>query len=304
MTFCSSVHVIEHVGATPVLVDIEPDTMNLDPQRVKDAITERTKAILPVHLAGHPVDMQPILDLAHQHNLYVVEDAAHSMPAAYDGQMIGTIGDLTAFSFYATKNMTTGEGGMLTGNPEYVERARLLSLHGMNRDAWKRYEASGNWYYEVVAAGFKYNMSDIQAALGLVQLKRLDDMQRRRYEIVECYKAAFFDVSQVQLPTQRKNVQHAWHLYILRLNLDQLKINRAQFIDELKQRNIGTSVHFIPVHMHPYYAEKYGWQPAAFPVACHEYERTLSLPLHSGLNDADVDDIIAAVLNVADTYKS
>jgi len=200
--------------------------------------------------------------------------------------------------------MTTGEGGMLTGNPEYVERARLLSLHGMNRDAWKRYEASGNWYYEVVAAGFKYNMSDIQAALGLVQLKRLDDMQRRRYEIVECYKAAFFDVSQVQLPTKRKNVQHAWHLYILRLNLDQLRINRAQFIDELKQRNIGTSVHFIPVHMHPYYAEKYGWQPDTFPVACREYERTLSLPLHSGLNDADVDDIIAAVLNVADTYKS
>jgi dTDP-4-amino-4,6-dideoxygalactose transaminase len=303
MTFCSSVHVIEHVGATPILVDIDPKTLTLDPERVKEAITSRTRVIMPVHLAGHPVDMQPILELARQYNLFVVEDAAHAIPACYEGRMVGAIGDLTAFSFYATKNMTTGEGGMLTGKPEYIDRARLLSMHGMNRDAWKRYSSNGNWYYEVIAAGFKYNMSDIQAALGLVQLTRLDEMQKRRYEIVKRYKASLASISQLQLPMERENVQHAWHLYILRLNLDQLTIDRGQFINELKQRNIGTSVHFIPVHMHPYYAEKYNLQPETLPVAYHEYQRMLSLPLHSGLSDEDITDIIASVLDVIEKYK-
>jgi len=300
MTFCSSVNVIEHVGATPVLADVEPDTLTLDPARVAEAITPRTKAILPVHYAGHPADMQPLLDLARAHGLYVIEDAAHALPAAYRGQKVGTIGDFTAFSFYATKNLTTGEGGMLTGSPERIERARMLALHGMNRDAWKRYSAEGSWYYEVVAPGFKYNMTDIQAAIGLVQLERLEAMQARRRQIVAQYQAAFSQIEALQTPVERAGVDHAWHLYVLRLNLDRLKIDRARFIEELKARNIGTSVHFIPIHLHPYYVEKYGWPPEAFPVAYREYQRVLSLPLNATLTDEDVQDVIRAVVDVAE----
>jgi dTDP-4-amino-4,6-dideoxygalactose transaminase len=303
MTFCASVNVIEHVGATPVLVDVEPDTLCIDPEQVAAAITPNTRAILPVHYAGHPSEMRPLVELARKHDLYIIEDAAHSLPAAYEGQIIGTIGDLTAFSFYATKNLTTGEGGMLTGKPEYVERAKLFSLHGMSRDAWKRYTATGSWYYEVVEAGFKYNMSDMQAAVGLIQLKRLEEMQTRRYAAVARYNAAFAGMAEVQIPVERDNVQHAWHLYVLRLHLDRLTIDRAQFIEELRARNIGTSVHFIPIHLHPYYANKYGWQPERYPVAYGEYQRLVSLPLHSGLTDADVDDVVAAVSDVVEQYR-
>lgn len=303
MTFCSSVHVIEHTGARPVLVDVEPDTMNLDPAQVERAITKRTKAILPVHLAGHPAEMAAIMALAREHGLAVVEDAAHALPAAYQGQMVGTIGDMTAFSFYATKNLTTGEGGMLTGSAEHIDRARLFSLHGMNRDAWKRYTAAGTWFYEVVEAGFKYNMGDMQAAMGLVQLQRLDAMQARRAEIVRRYNAAFGDVPELQIPALRPDVRHAWHLYILRLNPERLSIDRARFIDEMRERNVGTSVHFIPVHKHPYYANRYGWTDADFPVAAGEYQRTVSIPLNTRMTDEDVEDVIAAVLDIVGTYR-
>jgi dTDP-4-amino-4,6-dideoxygalactose transaminase len=303
MTFCSSVNVIEHVGARPVLADVSPDALTIDLQRIAEAITPRTKAILPVHYAGHPADMAPILDLARQHQLYVIEDAAHALPASYRGHTVGTLGDLTAFSFYATKNLTTGEGGMLTGKPETIDRARLFSLHGMNKDAWKRYSASGTWFYEVVEAGFKYNMTDVQAAIGLVQLRRLDAMQARRREIVARYHAAFSMMPEVQIPSELAEVQSAWHLYVLRLNLEQLTIDRARFIDELKRRNIGTSVHFIPVHMHPYYARKYGFHADDFPVAHCEYWRVVSLPLYSRLSDADVDDVIGAVADTVRRFK-
>jgi dTDP-4-amino-4,6-dideoxygalactose transaminase len=298
MTFCSSVNVIEHVGATPVLVDVEPDTLNMDPAKVAAAVTPRTKAIIPVHFGGHPVDMAPIMEVAHAHNLMVIEDAAHALPASYRGQKVGTIGHFTAFSFYATKNATTAEGGMLTGDPDRVARARLWSLHGMSRDAWKRYSAEGSWFYEVVEPGFKYNMTDIQAAIGLVQLERLAEMQARRHEVVARYNAAFKQMPEVQTPAERADIEHAWHLYVLRLNLDHLTIDRARFIEELKARNIGTSVHFIPVHLHPFYSKTYGLKPQDFPVAYGEYQRTISLPLHPGLTDADVDDVIAAVADV------
>jgi len=241
--------------------------------------------------------MAPIKALAETHDLYIVEDAAHALPAAYEGQMIGTIGDLTAFSFYATKNLTTAEGGMLTGSEDLIEKARVLSLHGMNRDAWKRYGKGGSWYYEVVEAGFKCNMTDIQAAIGRVQLKRLDEIQARRREVVARYNEAFRDLDALELPTVRDNVTHAHHLYVVRLNLDRLDIDRAAFIQELADRNIGASVHFIPVHLHPYYRDKYGWQPEDFPVAYGEYQRMLSLPLNSSLTDDDVEDVIAAVLD-------
>jgi dTDP-4-amino-4,6-dideoxygalactose transaminase len=304
MTFCASVNVIEHVGATPILADVEADTLTLDPKKVAEKITSKTKAILPVHYAGHPTDMDPIMELAKQHNLIVIEDAAHSLPASYRGKKIGTIGDFASFSFYATKNLTTAEGGMLTGTPERLERARVISLHGMNRDAWKRYTAEGNWYYEVVEPGFKYNMTDIQAAIGLVQLERLEAMQKRRREIVQQYNAAFKDIPALQTPTERADVESAWHLYVLRLNLDKLTINRAAFIEQLKERQIGTSVHFIPIHLHPYYRDKYSLQPEDFPVAYGEYQRTVSLPLHPGLTDEETADVIAAVTDVCEEYAS
>jgi len=303
MTFCSSVNVIEHVGARPVLADIEPDTLAIDPVRVAEVITSRTRAIMPVHYAGHPVDLAPLLALARAHNLYIIEDAAHALPATYQGQHIGTIGDLTAFSFYATKNLTTAEGGMLTGAPELIDRARVLSLHGMSRDAWKRYDANGSWYYEVVAPGFKYNMTDIQAAIGLVQLQRLETMQRRRREIVAQYSAAFGQLDALQTPTERLESESAWHLYVLRLNLDTLTIDRARFIEELRARNIGTSVHFIPIHLHPFYRDKYGFAPDDFPIAYREYQRLISLPLHPGLSDEDVADVINAVTDITERFR-
>jgi dTDP-4-amino-4,6-dideoxygalactose transaminase len=312
MTFCSTVHVIEHLGARPILVDVEPDTLNIAPDRVAAAITPRTRAIMPVHLYGHPCEMDRLLDLAERDGLHVLEDAAHSLPARYRGRMIGSPrgrspamgSELTAFSFYATKNLTTAEGGMLTGTAEVIDRARLWSLHGMSRDAYKRYSAEGSWYYEVVLPGFKCNMTDIQAALGLQQLKKLPGFQVRRREIVARYHRAFAPVEALQTPVERPEVESAWHIYALRLHLDRLAIDRARFIEELKARNIGSSVHFIPIHLHPYYRDKYGYRPSDFPVAHREYQRLVSLPLNLRMSDADVQDVIDAVLDIVETYKA
>lgn len=303
MTFCSTVHVIEHLGARPVLVDVEPDTMNIDPALVRRAITQRTRAIMPVHLYGHPCEMDTLMEIAKQNNLNLIEDAAHAFPARYKGRMIGTIGTLTAFSFYATKNLTTGEGGMLTGDPELIERARLWSLHGMSRDAYKRYSSEGSWYYEVVLPGFKCNMTDIQASLGLQQLKKLPAFQSRRREVAQAYNEAFANMLELEVPTVRAEVESSLHLYVLRLNLDSLNIDRGQFIDELKARNIGASVHFIPIHLHPYYREKYGYRPEDFPVAYENYGRILSLPLNPRLSDHDVERIIEAVTEIAAKFR-
>ena len=304
MTFASSVHVIEHVGAQPVLVDVEADTLNIDPALVERAVAADTtiKAILPVHLHGHPCDMDAILDIAHRHRLAVVEDAAHSLPARVGGRLIGApvegVTNLVAFSFYATKNLTTGEGGMLTGPPELIDEARVWSLHGMTRDAYKRYGAEGSWFYEVTRAGFKYNMPDLQAAIGIAQLAKLDRFQRRRLEIVDQYNEAFGAMAELQLPVERANVESAWHIYALRLNLEALKIDRAGFIAALKERNIGASVHFIPIHLHPYYRDKYGFRPDDFPVAWREYQRMVSIPLSPKLGDGDVADVIEAISDV------
>jgi dTDP-4-amino-4,6-dideoxygalactose transaminase len=303
MTFTSTVNVIEHVGAKPVLVDVEADTLNIDNQKIADAITTKTKAIMPVHYAGHPVDLEPIYDLAKKHGLSVIEDAAHAFPAEYKGQKIGSGKNPVAFSFYATKNITTAEGGMLTGDEAFIEKARVISLHGMSHDAWKRYDKGGSWYYEVIYPGFKYNMTDIQAAIGLAQLKKIGYFQKRRREIVTAYNEAFRDKDALELPVERPEVTHAWHLYVLRLNLDALTIGRDQFIEELKIRNIGTSVHFIPIHLHPYYRDKYGYKQEDFPVAYSNYLRILSLPLYPRMTDEDVADVIEAVLDIVKRYK-
>jgi dTDP-4-amino-4,6-dideoxygalactose transaminase len=303
MTFCSTVHVIKHVGARPVLVDVEPDTLTIDPVQVARAVTARTKVLLPVHLYGHPCAMDELLDIAQQHNLAVVEDAAHALPTTYRGRMVGTLGTLTAFSFYATKNMTTAEGGMLTGDADLIERARLWSLHGMSRDAYNRYSAEGSWYYEVVLPGFKCNMTDIQAALGLQQLKKLSAFQVRRREIVRRYQQAFSQCDALTIPVERPEVESAWHIYALRLNLERLTIDRARFIEELKARNIGASVHFIPNHLHPYYRDKYGYKPEDFPVAYSNYLRLISLPLNLRMSNQDVEDVIEAVMSLVARFR-
>jgi dTDP-4-amino-4,6-dideoxygalactose transaminase len=318
MTFCSTVHVIEQVGAHPVLVDVEPGALTLDPERVRKEVARRNgkpgkeghvKALLPVHLYGHPCDMDAMLDIATQYNLALVEDAAHSLPTKYKGCMIGAAPKqhacpiLTCFSFYATKNMTTAEGGMLTASPALIKEARIWSLHGMSRDAWKRYGAGGSWYYEVIRPGFKYNMTDLQASIGLHQLRKLPRFHSRRREIVQRYNAAFSGIEGLQVPGEREGVEHAWHLYVLRIDESHLGISRDQFIKELAGRNIGTSVHFIPIHLHPYYRDKYGYKPQDFPVAFAEYQKIVSLPLSPRMTDADTDDVIEAVREIARKYQ-
>ena len=303
LTFAASVNVIEHVGATPVLVDVEPDTLNIDPERVEQAITPCTKAIIAVHYAGHPVELDALRRIADEHKIHLVEDAAHAVGAEYRGQLIGSGNNLTAFSFYATKNLTTGEGGMLTGPANLLERARILSLHGMNREAWSRYAEGGKWAYDIVEPGFKYNMTDIQAALGLQQLRRFQQMQHRRQQIVEQYKAAFENLAAFRIPSSRPHVKNALHLYVLRLQPQELCINRNQFIDEMSARNIGTSVHFIPIHMHSYYRDKYNYSPDSFPIAKTAFEQMVSLPLSPSMSDQDVSDVVDAVLDIHQRFR-
>lgn len=315
MTFVSSVHVIEHVGARPVLADVEADTLNIDPRRVAEAIEKarasglRVKALLPVHLYGHPCDMNPLMDLAREYKLAVVEDAAHALPASHEGRKVGSFAKLfdvpvmTCFSFYATKNLTTGEGGMLTGPPELIDEARIWSLHGMSRDAWNRYGAKGSWFYEVVRPGFKYNLTDIAAALGLGQLRKLEGFQARRSEIARRYTEAFSQFEELTVPTSRSEVEHAWHLYVLRLNPERLNVTREQFIEEMRERRIGTSVHFIPVHTHPYYRDRYDFKPEDFPVAAAEFRRIVSLPLNPRMSGRDVEDVIDAVADIIEKFR-
>lgn len=316
LTFCSAVHVIEHVGATPILCDVEPDTLNLDPEGIRGQIEKteselglRVKAILPVHLYGHPCDRDAVLKIAAEYNLAVVEDAAHALPAAYKGQPIGSLSItdsvpvLTCFSFYATKNLTTAEGGMLTGHKGLLDQARRWSLHGMSRDAWKRYGFNGSWAYDVICPGYKYNMTDIQAALGLPQLKKLRKLHARRRAIVEQYNAALAAHEGLKLPVERKDVEHAWHLFVLRVNPKRAGITRDQFIVEMSRRNIGCSVHFIPVHLLQYYRGKYHFEPEQFPNALRAYEQIVSLPLSARMSDRDVEDVIEAVSSILETSK-
>lgn len=295
-TFAATAEVVIYQKAKPVLVDIDKDTFDIDVEKIEQKISPKTKVIIPVHIAGQPCEMDEILDVAKKYNLKIIEDAAHALPARYKGKMIGTMGDVTAFSFYATKNLVTAEGGMATtDNDEYAEKMRILSLHGISKDAWKRYSTEGSWYYEILYPGFKYNMTDIQASLGIHQLKKLDKMQERRKEIVDSYNEAFFDVPEIIVPKVSEKVEHAWHLYIIKLNLERLKINRDEFIQTLTAENIGVSVHFIPLHMHPYYRDTNDYKPGDFPNAKYIYDRVISLPLYPKMSKQDVANVIAAV---------
>src|SRR5215831_13372717 len=304
MTFAATAEVVLHLHAWPVLVDCQPDTLNLDPDRLEEAISPNTKAIIPVHFGGRPCDMQRILEIARAYNLAVIEDAAHALPARYGGRLIGTIGDITCFSFYATKTITTGEGGMATTeNPEWAERMRIMSLHGISKDAWKRYTAGGSWYYEILFPGYKYNLTDIAAAIGIEQLKKCNEFWETRQRIAMNYAKAFADLQEIQVPSCRNNVQHAWHLFVIQLNLERLKINRNQFIEALREKGIGTSVHFIPLHLHPYYRDKFGHKPEDFPNASAVFNRIISLPIYPKMSEGNVRDVIVAVRQIVQEYR-
>ena len=302
-TFVACVNVIEHVGARPVLVDVEPDTLCLDPRAVERALTAKTRALLPIDYAGHPCDLDAIGGLARARGIPVVEDAAHALGASLGGRPVGSLSDITAFSFYATKNLTTGEGGAaVTDDDALAARMSLLSLHGMDRDAWKRYGDTGSWYYEVTAPGFKYNLSDVLAAIGLAQLERFEEMQRRRREIVGLYDSLLAEVPEVRRPRPRAGVAHAWHLYPVALELERLTCDRARFIQELRAENIGASVHFIPIHLHPYFRDRLGVSAGDFPVAEDAYRRAVTLPLFPDMTTRDVEDVVAAVRKVVGHY--
>jgi dTDP-4-amino-4,6-dideoxygalactose transaminase len=296
MTFTATAEVVLYFKAVPVLVDCQPDSLNLDPEQTERAITTKTKVIIPVHIAGQPCHMNQILDIARRHDLRVIEDAAHALPACYRGKMVVTIGDITCFSFYATKTITTGEGGMATTeNPEWAERMRIMSLHGISHDAWKRYTAEGSWYYEVLYPGYKYNLTDVAATLGLEQLKKCDRFWQLRQRCASLYNEAFQDVPELTMPHVARDVQHAWHLYAIQLNLEHLRIGRNEFIELLRQENIGTSVHFIPLHLHPYYRDTFGYRPEDFPTASAAFKRLVSLPIYPKMTDADIQRVSETV---------
>lgn len=289
LTFCSTANVVVHLGAKPVVVDTAADGQ-ISAESVYRAITERTRAIVPVHYGGQACALTEILAMG----VPVVEDAAHAAGTEYEGRKIGVHGRATAFSFYATKNMTTGEGGMITTNDgELAARMRLLSLHGMSRDAWKRYTQAGSWYYQVLEPGYKNNMSDLQAAMGIHQLRRLDGFIARRREIAERYRDAFADLPELQLPMDCPRRPHTYHLFAVRVGVD-----RDQFIGEMRRARIGTSVHFIPLHHHPFYQQAYGYRPEQFPVAEQMYQGLVSLPLYPKMSDGDVEDVIGAVREI------
>jgi dTDP-4-amino-4,6-dideoxygalactose transaminase len=302
ITFTATAEVITYFRARPVFVDVDKETCNIDPARIEEKITPKTRAILPVHYAGQPCDMDEILSIARRHRLYVIEDAAHAVPAWYRNRKVGSIGDMTCFSFYATKSLTTGEGGMVTtANDEWADRLRTLRLHGISRDAWKRYTKEGSWYYEVMEAGFKYNMTDLQAALGLAQLRKVDWMWQRRWGIAKRYGEALESVPGVEAPVVKDDRESSWHLYVIKLDVDALKIERNRFIEELKERGIMTSVHFIPLYRHPYYKQFCDCGPEKFPVSEYLYERFLSLPIWPGMTDREVEQVTESVGDVLAT---
>lgn len=303
-TFAASVNVIEHVGARPVLADIDPDTGLLGPEAAESAVGTKTKAVMPVDYAGQAVDLDGFADLARRREVAIVEDAAHAIASGYKGKRVGTYPWFTAFSFYATKNLATGEGGALVcPDRETEDRIRVLSLHGMSKNAWNRYSETGSWFYEVQEPGFKYNMTDMQAALGLVQLDRLPEMQERRRVLAQRFNAAFVDEPALQTPSVRSDAEMAWHIYPLRIRPERLTINRDEFIERLKAFNIGTAVHFIPIHFHPYYRDKYGWKMGQFPNAEAYFSREISLPLYPSMTDGDADDVISAVHAVVRAHR-
>lgn len=299
LTFCATVNAIIHAGATPVLADVDATTMNLDPDQVETKITPKTRAIIPVHFAGRPCDMDALLDIAARHRLKIIEDCAHAIESEYHGRHAGTFGDFGCFSFYVTKNVVTGEGGMvLARRADDIARIKVLALHGMSKDAWRRFSDEGYKHYQVVAAGFKYNMMDLQAAIGLHQLQRVEHYWQRRREIWARYQQAFADLP-IALPAETEpGTRHAYHLYTILLDQENAGVSRDQFLEAITRHNIGVGVHYLSVPEHPYYQETFGWRPQDYPAAMRIGRQTVSLPLSARLTDQDAADVIAAVQQV------
>jgi perosamine synthetase len=303
MTFAATANCVLYQGATPVFADVSSDTLNLDPQRAAAKITERTRAILPVDYAGHPADLDVILELADRHGMVVIEDASHALGAEYRNRRVGGIAHMTVFSFHPVKHLATGEGGMVTTDrADYAESLRRFRNHGISSDARQR-QAEGQWHYEMVLLGFNYRLTDIACALGLSQLKKLETNLARRREIAARYAIAFRDLAGVMAPAVRADVNPAWHLYPIRLNLQRLSADRAQIFRALRAENIGVNVHYIPVHRHPYYRERFGYGGGEYPIAEDAYERLISLPMFHGMSDRDVEDVINAVSKIMRHYR-
>jgi dTDP-4-amino-4,6-dideoxygalactose transaminase len=303
MTFASTGETVLYFKARPVLVDCAPNSFHVDPKQIEAAITNRTKAIVPVHYSGYACDMDAILDIARRHDLRVIEDAAHALPATYKRKMIGTLGDITCFSFYATKTLTTGEGGMVTtDNEQYAERIRSLSLHGISKDAWKRYSAEGSWRYDIQEVGYKYNLTDLQAALGLSQLAKREATHALRIRLAQRYDRALAPLDAFEIPQIPSDVTSAWHLYVLQGKPDALRIGRDRVIEELKSRGIGTSVHFIPLHLHSLY-QRIGYRDGQFPNAEARFNGAISLPLYPSMTDDDSDRVIEALRDIAHEFR-
>lgn len=305
MTFAATINQIELRGAKPVFVDIDLDTLQMDVTQIESKITPKTKAIVPVHFAGQPCDMDIIYKLASKYNLHVVEDAAHAIGTEYKGEKIGRNSEIAVFSFHPIKNITTGEGGMVvTRDEEIAEKIKLLRFHGISKDAWKRYTSKGSSQYEVLMPGYKYNFMDIQAAIGIWQLKKLDAFIESRRKQAKYYNEAFRDISEIiPLSPVKYPVKHAWHLYIIKLELEKIKVNRNEFISLLKEENIGTSVHFEAIHLQPYYRNTYGYKEGNFPKTEYASERIISLPLYPLLTQKDQDDVVEAIKRILDRVR-
>jgi dTDP-4-amino-4,6-dideoxygalactose transaminase len=299
-TFTATAEVVTYFGARPVLCDSVPGGFNIDSADAERRITAKTRAIIPVHVAGEPCDLDSIHAMARRHRLHVIEDAAHTLPASYHGRRIGTTSELTAFSFYATKTITTGEGGMLTTDvDQYAQRAKTMRLHGIGGDAWKRYAKTGSWFYEVQDAGYKMNLPDLLAAVGVAQLKKADLFWKQRSEIAAYYQKELGRCEELQLPPAgSEGTQHSWHLFILRLRLECMTIDRNQFIEELKVAGVGTSVHFIPLHRHPFYVREYKYVPEDFPQAEDSYSRCLSLPIFPDMTEEQMERVVESVTHI------
>jgi len=296
MTFAATANAVIHTGGIPIFADCEKDTMNIDPEDIERKITSKTKAIIPVHFAGRACNMDAIMNIAKRHNLRVIEDCAHAIESECKGKKTGTFGELGCFSFYVTKNIVTGEGGMvITDNEDYANQIKILALHGMSKDAWRRFSDEGYKHYQVVYSGFKYNMMDIQAAIGIHQLPRIEKYWKRRQKIWNRYNEAFKDLPVFTPAPVEPNTRHAYHLYTLLLDIDNLKITRDKFLDEMTKQNIGVGVHYIALHLHPYYQKIFGYKKGDFPNAEWISDRTVSLPISAKLTDEDVEDVIEAV---------
>jgi len=304
MTFPATAEIVCYFSAKPVFVDVEENTLNMSLEALEKAITPKTKVVIPVHYAGQPCDLDEVHEIAQKYKLKVFEDAAHALPALYKGKKIGTISEVTCFSFYATKTLSTGEGGMIcTNDEEIAERCTIMRLHGINRDAWKRYTESGSWYYEVVAPGYKYNFTDLQASLGLPQLKKIDAMWESRKRIASKYTEALKDLDTIQLHTLKPDRESSFHLFPIRLHLDRLTKNRAQLINELRNLNIGVGVHFMPVHQHLYYSESFNLRDEDYPIATAVFPRLISLPIYPGMKDESVDKVIDVLIDMLTKFK-